>query len=160
MNKPGKLDDEEYKTIQSHTVLGYNVLKDISIMPELCVGAESHHERPDGKGYPQGLKGDEIPRVAQIIGVADAFDAMYSSRPYRNRMSFDKVVSIIRNGSGTQLTQDVVEAFLRIVDRGGFRAPDDDGGGSTEDIDNIHKRFNREEKEKAEHAADNDQEQS
>ena len=75
-------------------------------------------------------------------------------------MSFDKVVSIIRNGSGTQLTQDVVEAFLRIVDRGGFRAPDDDGGGSTEDIDNIHKRFNREEKEKAEHAADNDQEQS
>ena len=160
LNKQGQLTDEEYHQIQSHTLLGYNVLKDISIMPELCVGAESHHERPDGKGYPQGLKDDEIPRVAQIIGVADAFDAMYSSRPYRNRMSFDKVVSIIRNGSGTQLTQDVVEAFLRIVDRGGFRAPDDDGGGSTEDIDNIHKRFNREEKEKAEHAADNGQEQS
>lgn len=150
LNKPGKLDDEEYKTIQSHTVLGYNVLKDISIMPELSVGAESHHERPDGKGYPQGLKGDEIPRVAQIIGVADAFDAMYSNRPYRKRMNFEKVVSIIKGASGTQLTEDVVEAFLRIVDRGGFRAPDDVGGGTTEDIVNIHKRFEKEEKEEHE----------
>lgn len=148
LNKAGKLDDDEYQTIKSHTVLGYNVLRDISIMPELSVGAESHHERPDGKGYPQGLKGDEIPRVAQIIGVADAFDAMYSNRPYRNRMNFEKVVSIIKGASGTQLTEDVVEAFLRIVDRGGFRAPDDVGGGTTEDIDNIHKRFEKEEKEK------------
>ena len=148
LNKPGKLDDEEFKTIKSHTVLGYNVLKDISIMPELSVGAESHHERPDGKGYPQGLTGENIPRVAQIIGVADAFDAMYSNRPYRNRMNFEKVVSIIKGASGTQLTADVVDAFLRIVDRGGFRAPDDVGGGTTEDIDNIHKRFEKEEKEK------------
>jgi energy-coupling factor transport system substrate-specific component len=120
-------------------------------MPELSVGAESHHERPDGKGYPNGLVGDEIPRVAQIIGVADAFDAMYSNRPYRNRMNFEKVVSIIKGASGTQLTEDVVNAFLRIVDRGGFRAPDDTGGGTTEDIDNIHKRFEKEEKAKAEH---------
>ena len=97
-------------------------------MPELSVGAESHHERPDGKGYPQGLKGDEIPRVAQIIGVADAFDAMYSNRPYRKRMNFDKAVSIIKEVSGTQLTADVVDAFLRIVERGGFRAEDDEGG--------------------------------
>ena len=148
LNKAGKLDDEEYQTIKSHTSLGYNVLRDISIMPELSVGAESHHERPDGKGYPNGLKGEEIPRVAQIIGVADAFDAMYSNRPYRNRMNFEKVVSIIKGASGTQLTEDVVDAFLRIVDRGGFRAPDDTGGGTTEDIDNIHKRFEKEEKEK------------
>ena len=151
LNKAGKLDDDEYNTIKSHTVLGYNVLKDISIMPELSVGAEAHHERPDGKGYPNGLKGEEIPRVAQIIGVADAFDAMYSNRPYRNRMNFEKVVSIIKGASGTQLTEDVVDAFLRIVDRGGFRAPDDVGGGTTEDIDNIHKRFEKEEKEKKEH---------
>ena len=147
LNKAGRLDDEEFKTIKSHTSLGYNVLKDISIMPELSVGAESHHERPDGKGYPQGLKGDEIPRVAQIIGVADAFDAMYSNRPYRNRMNFEKVVSIIEGAKGTQLTEDVVDAFLRIVERGGFRAPDDVGGGTTEDIDNIHKRFDKEAKE-------------
>ena len=148
LNKPGKLDDEEFMTIKSHTSLGYNVLKDISLMPELSVGAEAHHERPDGKGYPNGLKGEEIPRVAQIIGVADAFDAMYSNRPYRNRMNFEKVVSIIKGASGTQLTADVVDAFLRIVERGGFRAPDDVGGGTTEDIDNIHKKFEKEEKEK------------
>ena len=156
LNKAGKLDDDEYQTIKSHTTLGYNVLRDISIMPELSVGAESHHERPDGKGYPQGLKGDEIPRVAQIIGVADAFDAMYSNRPYRKRMNFEKVVSIIKGASGTQLTEDVVDAFLRIVDRGGFRAPDDTGGGTTEDIDNIHKRFEKEEKEKEKAEAEAD----
>ena len=148
LNKQGKLNDEEYHTIQSHTTLGYNVLKDISIMPELSVGAESHHERPDGKGYPQGLKGDEIPRVAQIIGVADAFDAMYSTRSYRKRMNFEKVVSIIKEASGTQFAEDVVEAFLRIVDQGGFKAPDDDGGGTMEDINNIHKRLAKEANEK------------
>ena len=144
LNKQGRLSDEEYNTIQSHTLLGYNVLKDISIMPELSVGAESHHERPDGKGYPQGLTGDEIPRVAQIIGVADAFDAMYSKRPYRERMNFEKVVSIISNARDTQLAGDVVDAFLRVVERGGFRAPDDKGGGSTEDIVNIHNRLDKE----------------
>ena len=148
LNKQGRLSDEEYHTIQSHTTLGYNVLKDISIMPELSVGAESHHERPDGKGYPQGLKADEIPRVAQIIGVADAFDAMYSKRPYRDRMNFEKVVSIISNARGTQLADDVVDAFLRIVESGGFRAPDDKGGGSTEDIVNVHKRLEKEAEEK------------
>lgn len=147
LNKNGRLEDDEFAEIKSHTTKGYNVLKDISIMPELSVGAESHHERPDGKGYPQGLKGDEIPRVAQIIAVADAFDAMYSDRPYRKRMNFDKVVDIIKEASGTQLAEDVVDAFLRIVEEGGFRASDDHGGGSTEDIDNIHKRFAKEAKE-------------
>ena len=146
LNKNGRLEDDEFAEIKSHTTKGYNVLKDISIMPELSVGAESHHERPDGKGYPRGLKGDEIPRVAQIIAVADAFDAMYSDRPYRKRMNFDKVVDIIRGASGTQLAEDVVDAFLRIVEDGGFRAADDHGGGSVEDIDNIHKRFAKEAK--------------
>ena len=137
LNKPGKLTDEEFAIIKSHTSKGYDALKDISIMPELAVGAQAHHERPDGKGYPNHLKGDEIPRVAQIIAVADCFDAMYSNRPYRNRMNFDKVVSIIKEVSGTQLTPDVVDAFLRLVDKGEFRAPDDMGGGSTENIENI-----------------------
>ena len=141
LNKPGKLTDEEFKIIKSHSLQGYRVLKDISIMPELAIGAGAHHERPDGKGYPKGLKGDEVPRVAQIIGVADTFDAMYSDRPYRKRMNFDKAVSIIKEVSGTQLYSDVVDAFLRLVDKGEFRAPDDDGGGSTEDINNIHKKF-------------------
>lgn len=139
LNKPGKLTDEEYEIIKSHTVKGYDVLKDISIMPELAVGAQSHHERPDGKGYPNHLKAGDIPRVAQIIAVADCFDAMYSNRPYRSRMNFEKAVSIIREVSGTQLTPDVVDAFLRLVEKGEFRDPDDHGGGTTETIDNIRK---------------------
>lgn len=141
LNKNGKLTDEEYACIKSHTTLGHDVLNGISIMPELSIGAGSHHERPDGKGYPEGLKGDEIPRVAQIIAVADTFDAMYSDRPYRKRMNFDKAVSIIKDVSGTQLTADVVDAFLRLVDKGEFRAPDDVGGGTFDDINNIHKKF-------------------
>lgn len=141
LNKPGKLTDDEFKVIKSHSMQGYKVLKDISIMPELAIGAGAHHERPDGKGYPKGLKGDEIPRVAQIIAVADTFDAMYSDRPYRKRMNFEKAVSIIKEVSGTQLFSDVVDAFLRLVEKGEFKAPDDEGGGSTEDINNIHKKF-------------------
>ena len=141
LNKPGKLSDEEFAVIKSHAALGYEALKDISIMPDLAIGAGAHHERPDGKGYPKGLKGEEIPRVAQIIAVADTFDAMYSDRPYRKRMNFDKVISIIKEVRGTQLESDVVDAFLRLVDRGKFRDPEDDGGGSMEDINNIHKKY-------------------
>lgn len=137
LNKPGKLDDDEFSLIKSHTSRGYEVLENISIMPEIAIGARAHHERPDGKGYPNGLKGDEMPRVAQIIAVADCFDAMYSNRPYRARMNFDKVVSIIKEASGTQLTPDVVDAFLRLVEKGEFRDPDDHGGGTTESIENI-----------------------
>jgi energy-coupling factor transport system substrate-specific component len=137
LNKPGKLTDEEYEIIKSHTVKGYDALKEITIMPELAVGARSHHERPDGRGYPNHLKAAEIPRVAQIIAVADCFDAMYSDRPYRKRMNFDKAVSIIREVSGTQLTPDVVDAFLRLVDKGEFRDPNDLGGGSMENIENV-----------------------
>ena len=146
LNKPGKLTDQEFNIIKSHSAQGYKVLKDISIMPELAIGAGYHHERPDGKGYPKGLKGDEIPRVAQIIAVADTFDAMYSDRPYRKRMNFDKAVSIIKEVSGTQLPSDVVDAFMRLVDKGYFRADDDNGGGTLEDIDNIRKKFEKQKK--------------
>ena len=140
LNKPGKLTDEEFEIIKSHTTQGYDALKEITIMPELAIGAQAHHERPDGKGYPNHLKGEEIPWVAQIIAVADCFDAMYSNRPYRNRMNFDKVVSIIKEVSGSQLAPDVVDAFLRLVDKGEFRDPDDMGGGSTENIENIRSK--------------------
>ena len=141
LNKPGKLTDEEYEIIKSHAQKGYDALKNISIMPELAVGAGAHHERPDGKGYPKGLKGDEIPFVAQIIAVADTFDAMYSNRPYRKRMNFEKAISIIEEVSGTQLSESVVEAFLRLVKRGELRATNDMGGGSIENIDNIHDKL-------------------
>ena len=154
LNKNGKLDDTEYSIIKSHAALGYEALKDIHIMPELAIGAGAHHERPDGKGYPRGLSGDEIPRVAQIIAVADTFDAMYSDRPYRKRMNFDKIVSIMKEVSGTQLAPDVVEAFLRLAEKGVLRAPDDNGGGTTEDIDNLRRRLEREDRDAKDGAAD------
>ena len=133
LNKPGKLNDEEYAIIKSHSALGFDTLKDISIMPDLAIGAGAHHERPDGKGYPKGLKDEEIPLVARIIAVADTFDAMYSNRPYRNRMPFAKVYSIIKEVRGTQLDPEVVDAFMKLVDEGKFRAPDDDSWPPKED---------------------------
>ena len=157
LNKPGKLTDEEFDIIKSHTQRGHDLLKSISLMPDIVVGAEGHHERPDGKGYPNGLKGDEIPRVAQIIAVADTFDAMYSDRPYRKRMNFDKAVSIIRDASGTQLTSDVVDAFLRLAEKGEFRAPDDEGGGTFDDISNIHENHKKEEEQKKAQAQEQEQ---
>ncbi|WP_051197241.1 HD-GYP domain-containing protein [Butyrivibrio sp. XBB1001] len=125
LNKPGKLTDEEYDEIKSHTIKGYEVLKDISVVPELAVGALAHHERHDGKGYPSGLSEDEIPQVARIIAVADSFDAMYSDRQYRKRMDFEKVLSIIREVSGTQLNPEAVDAFFRLVDKGEIKAVDE-----------------------------------
>ena len=115
LNKPDKLTDNEYEIIKSHTIFGFNILKNIDVMPELAIGAKTHHERPDGKGYPMGLKGEEIPRYSQIIAVADAFDAMFSDRPYRKRLNFEKAVSNIMDGSGTQFNCDVVQAFLRLI---------------------------------------------
>ena len=108
--------------IKSHTLKGYEVLKDISVAPELAIGALAHHERHDGNGYPNGLSGDEIPAVARIIAVADAFDAMYSDRQYRKRLDFDEALSRIREASGTQLNPEVVDAFFRLVDKGEIKA--------------------------------------
>ena len=118
LNKPGKLTAKEYEIIKTHTIKGYDILKNVHLLPELAIGAKTHHERPDGKGYPMGLKEESIPRYSQIISVADAFDAMNSNRPYRNRLDFETTVSIIKNASGSQFCCDVVDAFLRLVKRG------------------------------------------
>ncbi|WP_026653850.1 HD-GYP domain-containing protein [Butyrivibrio proteoclasticus] len=122
LNKPGKLTDDEYNEIKAHTTKGHEVLKDVSVAPELAVGALAHHERQDGKGYPNGLSGEEIPQVARIIAVADCFDAMYSDRPYREHLDFEKAISIIKEGSGSQFNPEVVDAFLSLVDKGRIRA--------------------------------------
>ncbi|MBR3504495.1 MAG: HD domain-containing protein [Clostridia bacterium] len=120
LNKPEKLTEEEFLTMRSHAQRGYDVLKEIAIDPDLALGAGFHHERYDGKGYPKGLKGDEIPEVAQIIGVADTFDAMYSTRPYRKKMELSAVVKEISRISGTQLSPRVVDAFLQLYEEGAF----------------------------------------
>ena len=90
----------------------------------IALGAGYHHERYDGRGYPRGLSGDEIPEIAQMIAVADTFDAMYSTRPYRKQMPLDAVVAEIKRVSGTQLSPRVVDVFLRLVEQGAFDRPE------------------------------------
>ena len=120
LNKPGRLDDDEFAVMKSHSQRGYNILKEISIAPELAIGAGYHHERLDGRGYPNGLEGDDIPEVAKIIAVADTFDAMYSTRPYRRRMELPDIVAEIKRCSGTQLDSSVVDALMQLIDEGAF----------------------------------------
>ncbi|MBP5230590.1 MAG: HD domain-containing protein [Clostridia bacterium] len=125
LNKTERLTDEEYQVMKTHSSRGYSILKDITIAPDIALGAGFHHERYDGKGYPRGLAGDQIPEIAQIIAVADTFDAMYSTRPYRKQLPLETVVNEIRKCSGTQLSPVVVEAFLRLVERGEFPGEND-----------------------------------
>ena len=120
LNKPSQLTDEEYAVMKSHAQRGAEVLGNIEIETGLAEGAGAHHERFDGRGYPKGLKGEEIPEVARIIAVADTFDAMYSTRPYRKKMELGTVVEEIKKGSGTQFSPDVVDAFMRLYQKGAF----------------------------------------
>ncbi|MBS7262775.1 MAG: HD domain-containing protein [Eubacteriales bacterium] len=120
LNKPGRLTDEEFAVMKSHSARGYEILKKIQIAPDLALGAGYHHERIDGRGYPRGVDGGEIPEVAQIIAVADTFDAMYSDRPYRKKMKLSDVEAEIVRVEGTQLSPRVVEAFRKLVAEGAF----------------------------------------
>ncbi len=118
LNKPGKLDNDEYSVMKSHAQRGYDILKEVNIDPDLALGAGYHHEKYDGSGYPSGLRGDQIPEIARIIAVADAFDAMYSTRPYRKKMPIETVAAEIKRCSGTQFAPEVVDVFLKLVEEG------------------------------------------
>ena len=96
---------------------GAEILKDFTLVDHVVDGTRYHHERFDGRGYPDGLKGEEIPLYGRIIGVADAFDAMTSNRVYRNCMDTDYVVKEMQNGRGTQFDPDVVDAFMRLIEK-------------------------------------------
>ena len=120
LNKPGKLTDDEFAIMKSHSARGYEILKEISIAPDLALGAGYHHERLDGKGYPRGLSGDQIPEIAQIIAVADTFDAMYSNRPYRKKLPIETVAAEIQRIAGTQLNADIVRVFMDLINSGAF----------------------------------------
>ncbi len=119
LTKPGKLDESEYRTIQSHSALGGDILKGIREFPLFEQVARSHHERVDGKGYPDKLVGDNIPFPARIVAVADAFDAMTSDRSYRKALSIQVAISELNRCKGTQFDAQVVEAFLKLNDRFG-----------------------------------------
>ena len=116
INKPGKLTDEEFDQIRIHPVSGYHILRDISRDERIGYGAKFHHERYDGKGYPSGLKGNNIPEIARIIGVADAYDAMASNRSYRNALPQDKVRQEIENGKGRQFDPEIAQIMLQMID--------------------------------------------
>lgn len=112
INKPGRLTDEEYDVIKSHSAIGAEVLNPIRIRPELMIGARYHHEKFDGSGYPDKLAGEDIPRAARIIAVADAYDAMTSDRSYRKGMMSQKVYEEIAQKSGSQFDPEIADIML------------------------------------------------
>lgn len=116
INKPSRLTDEEYEAIKRHPVIGAEILKNVSEIPGLGFGTRGHHERYDGKGYPDGLKGPEIPLEARIIAVADAYDAMASKRSYRDALPQTVVREEITKGCGTQFDPEIAKIMLELID--------------------------------------------
>jgi putative nucleotidyltransferase with HDIG domain len=109
--KAGPLTEEEWGAIRRHPVIGYGIVKDLGFLRQSLAGVHHHHERWDGKGYPDGLKGSAIPLQARIIGVADAFDAMTSDRAYRKGFSLEFAIATILKEAGSQFDPEVVRAF-------------------------------------------------
>jgi putative nucleotidyltransferase with HDIG domain len=116
INKTGKLTDEEFAVIKSHPAMGSEILETITEKPELLIGARWHHERFDGKGYPDHKKGHEIPLEARIIGMADSYDAMTSNRSYRSYLPQEVVRSEVEKNAGTQFDPDIAQVMLKIID--------------------------------------------
>lgn len=116
INKPSKLSDEEYELIKTHSILGARILSKIKEMPSLVTGAKWHHERFDGSGYPDGLSGNDIPEVARIIAVADAYDAMSSHRSYRDVLPQTVIRSEIEKGKGVQFDPEFADIMLQMMD--------------------------------------------
>lgn len=120
LNKRGSLTIGEWNKIKEHPLIGVAILKPIKEIEHSLVGIKYHHERPDGLGYPEGLKGDQIPLIASIISVADSFDAMTSDRPYRKALFKGDAVKEIKKLSNLQFNPRVVEAFLELAQEGVF----------------------------------------
>jgi len=112
--KPGRLTEEEYELVKAHPSIGAKILGGIRQLDEIVGGILTHHERPDGKGYPQGLAGEQVPQEGLIVGLADAFDAMTSDRTYRTALPLEGVIGEIRNLSGAQFDPRVVRTFLEM----------------------------------------------
>lgn len=118
LNKKGRLIDEEYNLMKQHTVIGSDILKNIEDVAGLRDGVRHHHERYDGKGYPDGLKGDEITPFARILCIADSFDAMTSDRVYRGRLTGEQVLNEIEKNRGTQFAPEVADTVLAMIKDG------------------------------------------
>ena len=116
INKPGRLTEDEFEKIKLHPSVGAHILSNIKEMPKLAIGAHWHHERFDGRGYPDGLKGEEIPEEARLIAVSDAYDAMTSNRSYRSIMPQEFVRSELEKGRGVQFDPYFASIMLEMVD--------------------------------------------
>jgi putative nucleotidyltransferase with HDIG domain len=116
--KPGRLTDEEFEIIKEHPAIGAMIVSQLGLWDRETQIIRHHHERFDGSGYPDKLKGVAIPFLSRIMSVADAYDAMASDRAYRKKLDLEKVMSIIKEGSGAQFDPRVVGAFVRMVEEG------------------------------------------
>ncbi|RJL25233.1 HD-GYP domain-containing protein [Bailinhaonella thermotolerans] len=121
LQKDGALTEEEYAAIQLHPMRGLEIVRGIDFLDEAYAGIMHHHERMDGRGYPMGLAGPEIPEFARVIAVADAFDSMTSDRSYRGARPVEVALDELRKGAGTQFDPVMVNAFIKAVEREGWR---------------------------------------
>jgi HD superfamily phosphohydrolase YqeK len=124
LQKTGKLTEEEYAAIQLHPMRGLDIVREIGFLDEALAGIMHHHERIDGRGYPMGLAGDEIPEFARVLAVADAFDSMTSTRSYRGARPVEDAVAELRKWSGTQFDPAFVDAFVAAIQRDGWQSPE------------------------------------
>ena len=124
LQKTGKLTEEEYAAIQLHPMRGLDIVREIGFLDEALAGIMHHHERIDGRGYPMGLAGDEIPEFARVLAVADAFDSMTSTRSYRGARPVAEAIKELRKWSGTQFDPAFVDAFVAALKREGWQRPE------------------------------------
>jgi len=124
LQKTGKLTEEEYAAIQLHPMRGLDIVREIGFLDEALAGIMHHHERIDGRGYPMGLAGDEIPEFARVLAVADAFDSMTSTRSYRGARPVAEAIEELRKWSGTQFDPAFVDAFVAALKRDGWQRPE------------------------------------
>jgi HD superfamily phosphohydrolase YqeK len=124
LQKTGKLTEEEYAAIQLHPYRGLDIVREIGFLDEALAGIMHHHERIDGRGYPMGLAGDEIPEFARVLAVADAFDSMTSTRSYRGARPVEEAIAELRKWSGTQFDPAFVDAFVAAIKRDGWQRPE------------------------------------
>jgi putative nucleotidyltransferase with HDIG domain len=117
LNKPGKLTDEELSIIKEHPQKGYEILRDVPALKEASLWVKYHHEWYNGSGYPDGIKGDEIPLEAQILSLADVFDALVSDRPYRKAFSQEEAYKIILEHEGSQFSPKIISAFKKAFEK-------------------------------------------
>jgi len=121
LKKPGALTPEEFEIMKTHTTKGANILRPVPQLREMLPGIELHHEALNGRGYPYGLKGDDIPLLARVIAVADTFDALTTNRPYQKAHDPLEAMRIIQNLSGQRLDSRAVAALLAVYQRGEIR---------------------------------------